>query len=31
MDIFVCKLYDSDSFDINGAEVVNLNDNHLYN
>lgn len=31
MNIFVCKLYDSDSFDINGAEVVNLNDNHLYN
>lgn len=31
MDSFVCKLYDSDSFDINGAEVVNLNDNHLYN
>lgn len=31
MNTFVCKLFDSDSFHIDGAEVVNLNDNNQYN
>ena len=31
MNIFVCKLFNSDSFHIAGAEVVNLNDNKQYN
>ena len=31
MNTFVCKLFNSDSFDIDGAEVVNLNDNNQYN
>lgn len=31
MTTFVCKLYDSDSFRIEGAHEVNLNDNNQYN
>ena len=31
MKIFVCKLFKSDFFHIDGAEVVNLNDNKQYN
>lgn len=31
MNTFVCKLFNSDSFHIAGAEVVNLNDNKQYN
>ena len=31
MNTFVCKLFDSDSFHVKGATVVNLNDNNQYN
>lgn len=31
MNTFVCKLFDSDSFHVEGAAVVNLNDNNQYN
>lgn len=31
MNTFVCMLFNSDSFHIDGAEVVNLNDNNQYN
>ena len=31
MKTFVCKLFDTDSFNVEGAEIVNLNDNKQYN
>lgn len=30
MERFVCKLYDSDSFRVEGAETINLNDTSMY-
>ena len=31
MKTFVCKLFDTDTFNVEGAEIVNLNDNKQYN
>lgn len=31
MKTFVCKLFDTDTFNVEGAENVNLNDNKQYN